>query len=126
MFDKESSPASAICRSTGYRSTAFGTFPFALRRRLAASRLLVLAINITSASGRLISAASSDDRAVQHSISQDAAKLDMLSEKQPSGRFVSVEEIAALTRFLCSPSGRKHHLERASQRMGVDRSAAIT
>jgi 3-hydroxybutyrate dehydrogenase len=45
-----------------------------------------------------------DDRAEQHNISKDEAKREMLREKQPTGRPVSIEEIAALARFLCSPS----------------------
>ena len=45
-----------------------------------------------------------DDRAAQRNISVEEAKRDILREKQPSGRFVTVEEIAALARFLCSPA----------------------
>lgn len=45
-----------------------------------------------------------NDRAAQRGVTVDEAKRDMLREKQPNGRFISVEEIAALAQFLCSPS----------------------
>lgn len=45
-----------------------------------------------------------EDRAGQHNITTEKAQHDMLREKQPTARFVSVEEIAALAQFLCSPS----------------------
>ena len=43
-----------------------------------------------------------DDRAAQSSISKDEASRELLREKQPSGRFTQVEDIAALALFLCS------------------------
>ena len=45
-----------------------------------------------------------DDRAAQRNIPVEEARRDLLREKQPSGRFTSVEEIAALAQFLCSSS----------------------
>jgi 3-hydroxybutyrate dehydrogenase len=43
-----------------------------------------------------------DDRAAQSHISVEEASREILREKQPTGRFVSVGEIAALALFLCS------------------------
>jgi 3-hydroxybutyrate dehydrogenase len=43
-----------------------------------------------------------DDRAAQSHVSVEAASQEMLREKQPTGRFVTVEDIAALALFLCS------------------------
>ncbi len=43
-----------------------------------------------------------DDLATQERISIDEASVKLLREKQPSGRFTSVEEIASLALFLCS------------------------
>lgn len=43
-------------------------------------------------------------RAAQQNILEEQAQREMLREKQPSGRFVAVEEIAALAQFLCSPA----------------------
>jgi 3-hydroxybutyrate dehydrogenase len=45
-----------------------------------------------------------DDRAARDSISQDAAKKALLGEKQPSLQFVTTEQLAGLTLFLCSPA----------------------
>jgi len=45
-----------------------------------------------------------DARAAETGISNDAASAELLREKQPSGRFTSVEDIAELALFLCSPS----------------------
>lgn len=42
------------------------------------------------------------ERAAQQKISVDAAKSDLLSEKQPSHEFATPEQIGALTVFLCS------------------------
>jgi 3-hydroxybutyrate dehydrogenase len=42
-----------------------------------------------------------DARAEREGISNDAAKLALVSEKQPSGEFVSPEQLAALAVFLC-------------------------
>lgn len=43
-----------------------------------------------------------DDRAAQTHVSVEQASRDFLCEKQPSGRFTTVEDIAALALFLCS------------------------
>lgn len=45
-----------------------------------------------------------EDRAEEQGISRAEATRELLSEKQPSGRFTSIEELAALTLFLCSPA----------------------
>lgn len=45
------------------------------------------------------------ERAQQQGISYDQASRDLLSEKQPSQRFVSPQEIGELAVFLCSPGG---------------------
>ena len=44
-----------------------------------------------------------DARAQREGISNDAAKQALLSEKQPSGEFVTPEHLAALAVFLCGP-----------------------
>ena len=46
-----------------------------------------------------------DDRAAQGALSNDAAKNALLAEKQPSGEFVTPEELGALAVFFCSPAG---------------------
>ena len=46
-----------------------------------------------------------DERAAREGISVDKAKLDLLSEKQPSLQFVTPEQLGELAVFLCSPSG---------------------
>ena len=46
-----------------------------------------------------------DDRAAQAGISNDDAKKALLAEKQPSGEFVTPEELGALAVFFCSPAG---------------------
>ena len=43
-----------------------------------------------------------DDRAARESIPAEKAKLDLVSEKQPSHEFVTPEQIGALAVFLCS------------------------
>ena len=45
-----------------------------------------------------------DDRAAREGISVDAAKKALVMEKQPSGEFVTPEELGALAVFLCSPA----------------------
>lgn len=45
-----------------------------------------------------------DDRASKNHISNEEASRGILGEKQPSGRFTSIEDIAALAIFLCSPA----------------------
>jgi 3-hydroxybutyrate dehydrogenase len=45
-----------------------------------------------------------DARAAAQGISVEQAKRDLLSEKQPSGEFVTTEQIGDLAVFLCSPS----------------------
>ena len=44
-----------------------------------------------------------DDRAAQRNIPNEQAKRELLSEKQPSGQFVTPEQIGELAVFLCSP-----------------------
>jgi 3-hydroxybutyrate dehydrogenase len=44
-------------------------------------------------------------RAQSEHISESQAKAALLAEKQPSGRFTTVEQIGALVVFLCSPGG---------------------
>ncbi|MGB3288710.1 MAG: 3-hydroxybutyrate dehydrogenase [Burkholderiaceae bacterium] len=39
-------------------------------------------------------------------VSQEQAAHDYLAERQPTGRFVAMESVAALVRFLCSDAGR--------------------
>jgi 3-hydroxybutyrate dehydrogenase len=46
-----------------------------------------------------------DDRAAKEGISNEAAKKALLAEKQPSGEFVTPEELGALAVFFCSPAG---------------------
>jgi 3-hydroxybutyrate dehydrogenase len=45
-----------------------------------------------------------DARAANEGVSLETAQQALLSEKQPSGQFTSVESIAALALFLCSPA----------------------
>ena len=44
-----------------------------------------------------------DARAEREGISNDAAKKALVSEKQPSGEFVTPEQLAALAVFVCGP-----------------------
>jgi len=46
-----------------------------------------------------------DDRAAREGISNDEAKKALVIEKQPSGEFVTPEELGALAVFFCSPAG---------------------
>lgn len=46
-----------------------------------------------------------DDRAAREGLSGDAARRALLAEKQPSGEFVTPEELGALAVFFCSPAG---------------------
>ncbi|MDQ1920607.1 3-hydroxybutyrate dehydrogenase [Massilia pseudoviolaceinigra] len=48
-----------------------------------------------------------DDRAAKDGISMEQAKKALLSEKQPSGEFVTPEELGALAVFLCSSAGNQ-------------------
>jgi len=48
-----------------------------------------------------------DDRAARDGLSNDAAKKALLAEKQPSGDFVTPEELGALAVFFCSPAGNQ-------------------
>ncbi len=43
-----------------------------------------------------------DARAIQDDSSRSAARVALLAEKQPSGEFVTTEQLAALVGFLCS------------------------
>ncbi|UVW27335.1 3-hydroxybutyrate dehydrogenase [Massilia sp. H6] len=46
-----------------------------------------------------------DDRAAREGLSNDAARKSLLLEKQPSGEFVTPDELGALAVFFCSPAG---------------------
>jgi 3-hydroxybutyrate dehydrogenase len=46
-----------------------------------------------------------DDRAARENLSNDEARKALLAEKQPSGEFVTPDELGALAVFLCSPAG---------------------
>lgn len=46
------------------------------------------------------------DMAAKAGISQEQATRDYLAERQPTGRFVAMESVAAMVRFLCSDAGR--------------------
>jgi 3-hydroxybutyrate dehydrogenase len=46
-----------------------------------------------------------DARAAERGISVQEAKQALVGEKQPSGEFVSTEQLGALAAFLCSPAG---------------------
>ncbi len=46
-----------------------------------------------------------DDRAARDGLSNEVAKKALLSEKQPSGEFVTPAELGALAVFFCSPAG---------------------
>jgi len=48
-----------------------------------------------------------DDRAAKEGLSNEDAKKALLSEKQPSGEFVTPEELGALAVFFCSPAGNQ-------------------
>ena len=48
-----------------------------------------------------------DVRAQQQGVSAEAAKVALLSEKQPSLEFVTTEQIGELTRFLCSDAAQQ-------------------
>jgi 3-hydroxybutyrate dehydrogenase len=48
-----------------------------------------------------------DDRAARENISKEEAKKALLSEKQPSGEFVTPEDLGALAVFLCSPAANQ-------------------
>jgi 3-hydroxybutyrate dehydrogenase len=48
-----------------------------------------------------------DDRAAREGISNDQAKKNLLLEKQPSGEFVTPEELGALAVFFCSPAANQ-------------------
>ena len=45
-----------------------------------------------------------DDHAAKAQLSNEEATRELLREKEPSGRFTPVEDIAALAFFLCSPA----------------------
>src|SRR5690606_26228776 len=44
-----------------------------------------------------------DARAQRDGISEEQARIDLLSEKQPSLEFVTTEQIGAMAVYLCSP-----------------------
>jgi 3-hydroxybutyrate dehydrogenase len=48
-----------------------------------------------------------DDRAAREGISNEQAKKNLLLEKQPSGEFVTPDELGALAVFFCSPAANQ-------------------
>jgi 3-hydroxybutyrate dehydrogenase len=48
-----------------------------------------------------------DDRAAREQLSNEDAKKALLAEKQPSGEFVTPEELGALAVFFCSAAGNQ-------------------
>ncbi|WP_426114439.1 3-hydroxybutyrate dehydrogenase [Massilia sp. PWRC2] len=48
-----------------------------------------------------------DDRAARDGVAGDVAKSALLAEKQPSGEFVTPEELGALAVFFCSPAANQ-------------------
>jgi 3-hydroxybutyrate dehydrogenase len=48
-----------------------------------------------------------DARAAKEGLSNEAAKAALLAEKQPSGEFVTPEELGAMAVFLCSDAARQ-------------------
>jgi 3-hydroxybutyrate dehydrogenase len=48
-----------------------------------------------------------DDRAAREGVSNEQAKKNLLQEKQPSGEFVTPEELGALAVFFCSPAANQ-------------------
>ena len=48
-----------------------------------------------------------DDRAAKEGISNEQAKKALLADKQPSGEFVTPEELGALAVFLCSDAAKQ-------------------
>jgi len=48
-----------------------------------------------------------DDRAAREGISNEQAKKALLAEKQPSGEFVTPEELGALAVFFCSAAANQ-------------------
>ena len=48
-----------------------------------------------------------DDRAAREGVSNEQAKKNLLSEKQPSGEFVTPEELGALAVFFCSAAANQ-------------------
>ena len=48
-----------------------------------------------------------DDRAAREGLDNDAARKALLLEKQPSGEFVTPDELGALAVFFCSPAANQ-------------------
>ncbi|MFZ6721228.1 3-hydroxybutyrate dehydrogenase [Undibacterium sp. Ji49W] len=48
-----------------------------------------------------------DDRAAKEGVDNDTAKKRLLAEKQPSGEFVTPEQLGALAVFFCSEAGQQ-------------------
>ena len=46
-----------------------------------------------------------DAKAAEHGVSVEEATKDLLSEKEPSLRFTTPEELGELAAFFCSPAG---------------------
>jgi len=65
----------------------------------------IIAINLSSAFHTTrLALKQVDDRAARDGIDNDAARKGLLSEKQPSGEFVTPDELGALAVFFCSPA----------------------
>jgi 3-hydroxybutyrate dehydrogenase len=47
-----------------------------------------------------------DAMASSRGISREEATREYMKERQPSGRFVRLEDVGAMAAFLCSPAGR--------------------
>jgi 3-hydroxybutyrate dehydrogenase len=48
-----------------------------------------------------------DDRAAREGVSNEEAKKRLLAEKQPSGEFVTPDELGGLAVFMCSPAANQ-------------------
>jgi 3-hydroxybutyrate dehydrogenase len=46
-----------------------------------------------------------EDRAAREGVTVPQARAALLGEKQPSGRFAGVDDVAAAVAFLCGPAG---------------------
>ena len=67
-----------------------------------------------------------DDQAKAHNIPRDQVIRDVLLKNQPNKRFAAVEEIGALTVFLCSENGALDHRHGPAGRWRLDRALNST